>query len=356
MTVKKLQQLTGHNAAVYAIAEGTSSEKIFSGGGEGWIVEWDLSKPNTGKLIATVPDSIFSLYFDAAAQTIYAGDKSGGLHTIGTDALRMVTYQKNHRKGIYQIFSDGKDLFTCGGDGVLTRYIGKNLENYESIQLSQKSLRSICLLADAVLCVGASDGNIYFLEKNTLELLYTRKNAHADSVLSLAAQDNFLVSGGKDAHLKIWTSDFGRWKLDVGKNTLDFGLWTLDKEQNITREEYIFPKSDVQRPMFNFQSPTSEIAAHLSAIYAIAFHLTEKKIFATASRDKTIKIWEINLESESPENTFQLLKVINTIKNGGHIRSVNNLMWRNDGTLVSVGDDSTLIVWDINSQVIKPKL
>ena len=341
MTVKKLQQLTGHNAAVYAIAEGTSPEKIFSGGGEGWIVEWDLSKQNTGKLIATVPDSIFSLYFDATTQTIYAGDKSGGLHSIGTDEGRKVTYQKNHKKGIYQIFSDGNNFLTCGGDGILTRYIGKNSENYESIQLSQKSLRSICIVSDTVLCVGASDSNIYFLDKNTLELLHTQRNAHNDSVLSLAAQDNFLISGGKDAILKFWT-------LDVG--------------QKIIYEENNFPEPNIQSPKFNVQHPIYEIAAHLSAIYAIAFHPFEKNIFATASRDKTIKIWKLDEGSKiqdlgqknptsnilHPKYSIQLLKVLNTIKNGGHIRSVNNLMWRKDGTLVSAGDDSSLIVWEIN--------
>ena len=336
MTVKKLQQLSGHNAAVYALAEGTSSEKIFSSGGEGWIVEWDLSLPNTGKLIATVPDSIFCLYFDAAAQTIYAGDKSGGLHTIGTDAARKVTYQKNHKKGIYKIFSDGDNLLTCGGDGILTRYTGKNLENYESIQLSQKSLRSICLISDTVLCVGAGAGNIYFLEKNSLELLYTLKNAHVDSVLSLAAQDNFLVSGGKDARLKLWE--------------LNFESQTLDVEKTINFKKDNFPAYNIQQLTTNNQPPISEISAHLSAIYAIAFHPTEKKLFASASRDKTIKIWRINPKSEVPENKLELLKVINTIKNGGHIRSVNNLMWRKDGNLVSAGDDSTLIVWEINER------
>ena len=316
--INKLQQLSGHNAAVYGLSKGISADKIFSGGGEGWIVEWDLTQTNKGKLIATVPDSVYALYYDAKDKTIYAGDKSGGLHSIGTDETREVTYQKNHKKGIYKILCVGNDLLTCGGDGILNRYANKNLKMRESVQLSTKSLRSICLIGEKNLAIGASDGNIYFLDKNTLELLYTQLNAHKDSVLSLATHQKYLLSGGKDALLKLWR---------INDNSISTNV---EKVLNIS-------KIDAQ------DQPMTIIAAHISAIYTIVFHPNKKNIFATASRDKTVKIWRIN----DSTSQIELLKVMNTIKNAGHIRSVNNLLWHDDNTLISTGDDSTLIVWEI---------
>ena len=342
--IKKIQQLSGHNAAVYGLSIGTSPEKIFSGGGEGWIVEWDLRQTNTGKLIATVPDSVFSLYYDVKNKTIYAGDKSGGLHSIGTDEAREVTYQKNHKKGIYQIFCVGQDLLTCGGDGILTRYPNKNLKTFESVQLSSKSLRSICLVGENILAVGASDGNIYFLNKNSLELLHTTHNAHTDSVLSLASTGNFLLSGGKDALLQLWTIDDGQWTMDNTSNSPNVG--------RVLNPSNVYEQEEDQQTTTDIEQLTS-INAHLSAIYAIAFHPHKKNIFATASRDKTIKIWRMNENKNQNKNPIELLKVINKIKNGGHLRSVNNLLWNNNGTLISAGDDSTLIVWEINLESIE---
>ena len=48
----KIAQLTGHNAAVYALANGVQDQHFISGAGEGWIVEWDLEAPELGQLLA----------------------------------------------------------------------------------------------------------------------------------------------------------------------------------------------------------------------------------------------------------------------------------------------------------------
>ena len=61
--------------------------------------------------------------------------------------------------------------------------------------------------------------------------------------------------------------------------------------------------------------------------------------FATASRDKTVKIWKT-------ENR-QLLLRINKEQQDGHLNSVNKVVWTEQG-LVSTGDDRAIILWEIN--------
>ena len=77
------------------------------------------------------------------------------------------------------------------------------------------------------------------------------------------------------------------------------------------------------------------LPAHEFAIYAIAFS-PDNQHFATASRDKSIKIWDTTS-----------LEVIQRLdhKIGGHNYSVNDLIWT-ENKLISVGDDRKLIVWD----------
>lgn len=106
----------------------------------------------------------------------------------------------------------------------------------------------------------------------------------------------FLLTGGKDAHLNIW---------QVGH---------YDKIKSIP--------------------------AHDWAIYDIAYS-PNSNLFATASRDKTLKIWD--------SKTFQLLKVINKEKYDGHQFSVNKLIWSTyNNYLISAGDDRAIIIWEIN--------
>jgi WD repeat-containing protein 61 len=82
------------------------------------------------------------------------------------------------------------------------------------------------------------------------------------------------------------------------------------------------------------------IPAHEWAIYDIAYS-PNSKLFATASRDKTIKIWD--------SKTFELLKVINKEKDRGHLNSVNKLIWSTyNNYLISAGDDRAIIIWEIN--------
>jgi WD40 repeat protein len=106
-----------------------------------------------------------------------------------------------------------------------------------------------------------------------------------------------LLSGSRDARLKIWDVEAG---------------YVLEKE----------------------------IVAHTFAINYIDFS-PNSNYFATCSMDKSVKIWD----SES----FKLLKVIDRARHAGHGTSVNKLLWtKYDNQIVSASDDRTISVWKID--------
>ena len=320
MDIKKIAQLTGHQAAVFAVGEGRTPQHIISGAGDGWLVEWDLATPDVGRLLAKVERNIFSLQYLKSQNRIVVGDMDGGVRFVNLDNPEKTLNIKHHSKGCFDIQLFNNQLFTIGGEGNITRWSVDESRSLESLQLSAKSLRALDICVEKrEIAVGASDGNVYFLDLDTFELKKTIKTAHTNSVFAVryTPDGQHLLTGGRDAFLK---------------------LWQLDSPEN---------------------APAFAVPAHLFTLNSIAFHPTKPTIFATASRDKTIKIWKTEISdskfqisnfklNEVQTSNFKLLKVIDTIRSGCHIRSVNRLFWSPfEDYLVSVSDDRSLMVWGI---------
>ena len=312
ISVKKIAQLTGHNGGVFTLVEGSEDTHFLSGAGDGWIVEWDLTNPKDGRLIAQAEDtqvngraSVFSLlsfsdFEDKKNRVIIAGNMNGGLHWIFPHDTTQNKDILPHKKGVFDIQIIDNELFTLGGQGVLTKWSIEHQRPVESLQLSSKSLRSQAYFSPKKeLAIAASDGNIYILNPTDFSIKKTIEQAHDNSVfvVKFSPDGKYLWSGGRDAHLKIW---------------------------------------DVENDFKNvFSAP-----AHWFTINAIVFS-PDGKFAATGSRDKTIKIWDTE--------TFQLLKVIDTARLGGHINSVNTLLWsKYNNWLISGSDDRSIIIWSID--------
>lgn len=301
MQLERTHTCTGHRASVYALAPGRDNRHFLSAGGDGWVVEWNLDNPETGLLVASTDSNIFSLCRLPDAQ-LAAGNMNGGLHWINLREPEKARLVQSHKKGIFDLRVIGNRLFSVGGDGVLTVWnIGSQYPEM-SIQLSAAALRCIAYTPERdELAVGSSDNRIIFLNASSLAVTGEIRDAHTNSVFSLAyAPDGkTLLSGSRDAFLRIHSlSDAGNWMRD--------------------------PRSP-------------DLAAHLFTINHIVFS-PDASLFATASRDKTIKLWDFQ--------TGELLKVTDVIRYGGHVNSVNRLLWTEDA-LLSASDDRTVSIWKV---------
>ena len=286
---------TGHRSALYSLSPSHTSRHFLSAGGDGWITEWNIDQPETGRVIINVESQVFSLavsppeWFDAC---ILAGNMLGGLHWVDRQHPEETRNILHHQKGIYDILWLGEEVFTAGGDGQVTRWDATRKKPVESFQLSNRSIRALAYSqANDLLAVGASDGNIYLLHRRDFTLERTIA-AHDNSVFTLAwsPDGKRLFSGGRDAHLKVW---------DISGDNL------------------------------------SSQSAHWFTINHMSFS-PNGAYFATASRDKTIQIWDAA--------TIALVKVLETIRDNGHLNSVNRLLWT-ENYLISCSDDRTVILF-----------
>jgi WD40 repeat protein len=300
VNVKKIARLTGHNAAIFALSADSEMRYFLSGAGDGWVVRWDFETPELGRLLAKADTQIFSMLHLPDRRTVVVGNMNGGVHWIDLDQPEATRNIAQHRKGVFGIVRAGDQAFTIGGEGGITRWSIDKRRPLETLRLSNQSLRGIDYCAQrGELAVGASDNAIYLLDAATLNVRQILAQAHENSVFVVryTPDGRYLLSGGRDAHLKVW---------------------------------------DLEREA----APVHAQPAHWFTINDIVFH-PEGRWFATASRDKTIKIW-------NPDN-FQLLKVLESARDRGHLNSVNRLLWSSyRDYLVSAGDDRGIIVWEVS--------
>jgi len=298
INIRQIARLTGHRASVYALMEGDTPERLLSGGGEGWVIEWNLDNIEQASLLAKVETNIFSLLYLPEKRLLLAGNMNGGLHWVALDQQEDLRNTAYHTKGIFDIRYVNDFIYTAGGDGKLVKWSPETMRPLETFELAGDSLRALVWQeARQEWAIGASDNAIYLLD-NDLNIKKRIESAHDNSVFALqySPDGKYLLSGGRDAHLKVW---------------------------------------DIEA---DFQLQSSQ-PAHWFTINDITYH-PQGHIFATASRDKTIKIWDAT--------TFRLLKVVDTARYGCHINSINRLLWlTHKNYLISCSDDRTLMVWEI---------
>ncbi|GAB1444546.1 hypothetical protein MASR2M41_01540 [Flammeovirgaceae bacterium] len=296
--VNKLHTLTGHRDSIYTVQQGKDAEDLFSAGGDGMVVRWDIKTLQAGDVIAKLPNSIFALHYLQKEDKIIAAQNFDGIHLLDYTNKKEVKSLKLTDSYIFDVQSLGNKIFVAGGDGVV--YV-VDIEEWivlDRLEYSSKSARTLAIHEERnELVAGYSDNSIRVFVLFVHRMKQEWK-AHNNSVFTMrfTPDGSYLVSGSRDAHLKAWDVALG-------------------------------------------YAQVHDIAAHMYTINHIAFSPNGKH-FVTCSMDKSIKVWD--------STEFKLLKVIDKARHAGHGNSVNKLLWTSfNNQLVSASDDRTLSIWEI---------
>ena len=298
MQLSLQHRLTGHQGSIYALEQGGVAGTFFSGGGDRIVAEWAPEKGQDGLVVARATDAVYALCYLPASRRLLVGQGSGAIHVIDLDTNREIRLIQLGSSAIFTLRKHPTEqaVLVLSADGVLSVLEEQSLELIRQIRLSGKKLRSLVIDAERKrMLVGCGDGSVAVLSSEDWSLLH-RFQAHAQdfsvNALCFSPDGNYILSGSRDAHLKVFSTE-------------DFS------------EVHVIP-------------------AHNYAIYDIRFS-PDGTYFATASRDKTVKIW-----------AYEDMKVLRRLEGNdgkGHVNSVNKLLWLDDGTLLSAGDDRAIQCW-----------
>lgn len=298
MKALRVHQLAAHSAALYAIAPGSTPGTVFSGGSDKVVAQWQLENAEVLPFAIRTEETIYSLC-NIQDELLCIGTIQGSIHVIDLASKTELKHLKKHEEGIFHLEYDSVHgrLYAASADGSVSIWNTRDWSLLWHLQLGSGKVRRVALNQDASLvAITGGNGKLFVLETFEHRIIHEIQ-AHEMSTNSISfLGDSHLISGGKDAYLR-------RWNLHEG----------MKLEQ--------------------------EIPAHNFAIYDVVVN-SDQGWIATASRDKTVKIWDLELKNKPIR--------LDRAKSQGHINSVNRLQWlAEEGLLISCSDDRSLITWEI---------
>jgi WD repeat-containing protein 61 len=295
---------SGHADSVYTLC-GVGGSTFLSAGAEGVVARWDGASGNSLGAVLKTTGAIYSIGCAADKALLVVGQADGGLHFFDLKHHQLLRSVQAHVGGIYDFafLADG-GMVAAGGDGKVTMW-GADCTLQRMAAISNQPLRTLALSPTGdQLAVAGKDGAIYLLDPATLVVQQTYP-AHTGIIMTLAysLDGRYLYSAGRDAYLNVW-----------------------DRVERFSRAQ--------------------QVVAHTGTIHHLLFS-TDGAYLASASMDKTVKIWQ--------PATLQLLRVLDSRRDGGHTNAVNRLCWlpttpTDAGPLrhlVSCSDDRQVLHWGL---------
>lgn len=297
MELNKYSQWLGHKGPVYTLAL-IDEHSFVSAGSDGLIIKWTPDNPVQGLVIAQTGEQIFCSHYISSASLLVLGTMSGYLLAI--DLKQQILLHKIDLScgSVFSIQSDDQFLYVATQSGVLIVF-NHLLESVNQLAISNLSLRCIAINhTDHQIYVASSDKHVYIINPIHLSVRSQIQVAqHSIFSLAYSAESKRLYIGSRDARLYVY--------------------------QMLEKPELI-----------------KTIDAHLFTINDMLID-PSKQILISASRDKTIRIWDLQ--------SFELLKVIDQ-KYEAHRNSVNKLLYLGQSNLlISASDDRSVMGWKLHS-------
>ncbi|MFK7784490.1 MAG: WD40 repeat domain-containing protein [Crocinitomicaceae bacterium] len=294
MSFKKQKEITGHAGAIYTCA--CKDEFVYTGSGDNYVARWNVETGEQDKFAIRFEQSVYSVAF-IDENRLVVGLANGHVHVFDLNSNTEIKFFTQHTKAIFSCaFNEQqRQLYVADADGNLSIWDTKTLKLLIYLPLDCGKVRDIAISQTGEhFTLACQDGSIRVFESSFFNEIQTI-NGHKDGTTALLyhpVHPNQLISGGKDAMLRLW---------DLSTSAC-----------------------------------LKEIPAHNFAIYSIQL-VNQGNTIITASRDKTIKVWSNDLDFQERLD----------MKVGGHKHSVNKVRMLDDQRFVSVSDDKKIIIWKV---------
>ncbi len=274
------QRLDPESYGATAVAYSPDGRLLASANSEGEIILWDTQSWRETARIQAHEGAIWSLAFSPTGDLVASGGDDQILKTWTPDLNPGTQFPERHRGSIQTlVFSpDGTRIATAALDGSAIIWDLASADSLYNYQIRANIITNPARMIGAIfsqdgthLITTATDSYIYVWDAVTGDKQpIMRITGHEDWVYALQvrpgygmdSQDGEIISAGADRSIRIWGGRYGRPKL--------------------------------------------ELRGHTDQVYAIALNPKNNGLLASASADKTVRLWDISWAGNYERFTYDL--------------------------------------------------
>ncbi|MCX6156964.1 MAG: protein kinase [Ignavibacteriae bacterium] len=372
----------GHTRSVHSVCFSPDGKYALSGSNDYTVRLWDIQSGKEIKKFNGHTDNINVVLISPNGKYILSGSDDTTLRSWDIETGKEIkTIEIDGEKVLFLKFTENNNIaISASKDNTIIFWDILNGEKIRSIKGSDNLLSSLTISPNNTYVLsGSVDSNIYFWEVSSLKEIKTFEG-HKDSIkfLSYSQDSRYVLSGSGDNSFYLWEIHYPQKKIDNNYPLLSkiksvtelIEIENVNKEQleeikNLrNRKKYIeaydlieslqnSPYLEKSNELLNIKNDICKqsgfrrirlknvfcvniFRGHTDRIYSVDFSCDNKKALS-GSRDKTIRLWDIETGKEI--RRFE-----------GHTGEVISVEFSPDGRYALSGSkDNTIRLWEIET-------